>query len=36
MSRAIHVGVILRYSAISPLAPRTSELKYSCRFMPAL
>jgi hypothetical protein len=30
------VGVILRYSAISLLAPRTSVLKYSARVMAAL
>ncbi len=35
-SSAIHVGVILRYSAISLLAPRTSLLKYSARVMAAL
>ena len=33
ISSAIHVGVILRYSAISLLAPRTSVLKYSARVM---
>ncbi len=36
MISASHVGLILRYSAISLLAPRTSVLKYSARVMAAL